>query len=162
MRIGRHTNGTSCEYKMQNKLKEWLIAKDLKFIDELWVSEVSRRPDFLVWMVGYGLINIEAKCNAHDEMLLQLRDNAKYCDYSFAFIPDYCLTSKRFKDGLLRNNYGLIIYNYDLDIVTEVFEAHFNKGVDRGIRKLVIAKIDKELIKRAKSKQSDTQCKIEL
>jgi len=128
MRFGKHTNGTSCEYEMQEYLQKWLKKKGFRFIPELLVSEVHRRPDFLVLKNGNGLINIEAKCNDWKCLLSQLKDNSIYCDYSFAFIPDYCLTPKWFKRALLETNFGLLIYNYEKHIITEVLEAHLNKG----------------------------------
>jgi len=148
MRFGRHTNNLSCEYKMQDKMKEWLTEKELFFIDELFVPEVSRRPDFLVMKKGKGLINIEAKCNDLDTMMRQLRDNATYCDYSFAFFPDYAVTPKWFDEELVKSQFGVIIYNYKLGIITEVFEAHQNKKINKELKQKVLGKMEKERIKR--------------
>lgn len=162
MRIGYLSNGISCELEMQSKLKEWLTAKELKFIDELYVSEVSRRPDFLVWKPGNGLINIEAKCNNHEEIIKQLRDNANYCDYSFAYIPDYSNTTKSFKRSLLEYGFGLIIYHHNMQVITEVLESHQNKGIDRALRNMVIQRMDKEIIRRKKAQIIDTQQTLKL
>lgn len=162
MRIGHMTNGISCELAMQYKLKEWLTAKGLKFIDELYVSEVSRRPDFLVLKPGNGLINIEAKCNNHEEIIKQLRDNARYCDYSFAYIPDYCNTPRDFKRKLLEGGFGLIVYHHNEHFVTEVLESHQNIGIDRTLRNMVIQRIDKEIMKRKQLHIIDAQQTLEL
>jgi len=157
MRIGHSTNGTSCEYEMQDKLKEWLKEKGLIFIDEMFIPEVSRRPDFLVFKPGNGLINIEAKCNDHSEMIKQLGDNAKYCNYSFAFIPDYSITSLETKRELEQNRFGLIIYNYQKGIITEALEAHHNFKIDRKMQKNISDRIKIELIKRKQKEYIDTQ-----
>lgn len=162
MRIGYLSNGISCELEMQNKLKEWLTVKELKFIDELYVSEVSRRPDFLVLKPGNGLINIEAKCNNHEEIIKQLRDNARYCDYSFAYIPDYCNTPRDFKRKLIEGGFGLIVYHHNEHFVTEVLESHQNKEIDRNLRNMVIQRIDKEIIRRKQSSIIDTQQTLQL
>lgn len=159
MRIGHSTNGTSCEFAMQSKLKQWLTAKELKFIDEFGVSSVGRIPDFLVFKGG-KLINIEAKCNAFECVLDQLDDNSAFCDYSFAYIPDYSLTPVWFKKRLIEAGYGLMVYNYDLDIITEVLEAHINKPVNRQLQKTIIDRINKALIMRKKKNDVDTQQKL--
>jgi hypothetical protein len=159
MRIGYITNSVSCEYKMHDILKIWLQEKGLKYIHELNIIglQVQRIPDFLVWKPGNGLINIEAKCIDLDCMIKQIRDNAKYCHYSFAYIPDYINTSRDFKRALFNEGYGLIIYNYSAAIITEVLEAHQNKEIDRELQKKVLAKMDKELMKRKKAQDIDTQ-----
>lgn len=159
MRIGRATNGISCEYAMQDKLKAWLIRKELKFIDEFWVAEASRIPDFLVLKDGH-LINIEAKCNDFATMLRQLDDNSAFCDYSFAYITDCSLTPEWFKKRLHGSKYGLIVYNYDQDIITEVLEAHINKSIDKQLKKTIIDRIHKETIVRKKRNDVDTQQKL--
>jgi hypothetical protein len=157
MRIGNLTNGTSCEWDMQAKLRTWLTEKDLKFIDEHRIPEARRIPDFLVWHGGYGLINIEAKCNALECLCRQLDDNSVFCDYSFAYIPDYTMTPVWFKKKLVDSGYGLMIYNYRQEIITEVLEAHKNKNIDKELRKTVLARIDRELILRKKKNLIDTQ-----
>jgi hypothetical protein len=159
MRLGYFTNGVSCEYDMQSKMSIWLKGKEEMFIDEFYIPEISRRPDFLIIRSGQ-LINIEAKCNNHDEMMRQLRDNAKYCNYSFAYIPDYSLTSRDFKRQLLSSGFGLIIYNYKLKIITEVLESHHNDAHDKVLKKTVIDRIRKELIMRKKRLEIDTQQNI--
>lgn len=162
MRICKHTNGISCEFEMQAKLNEWLVKKELTFIDEMFISEISRRPDFLVQVPGNGLINIEAKCNNLNEMLLQLKDNSVYCDYSFAYIPDYSIVSKYVKNEILKNGFGLFVYNKEVKIVTEALEAHKNKGVNRSLQKAVLHRIKMELIKRKQQNHIDTQQILEL
>ena len=146
MKIGRSTNAISCEYEMQSAMREWL--QELIYIDELRVKEVGRIPDFLIQKKIGGLINIEAKCNAFDKLFYQMKDNAKYCNYSFAFIPDYCFTPKWFKKELLELGYGLIVYNIERKVITEVLEAHINKEVDYKLQKTVIAKMNIEIAKR--------------
>lgn len=158
MRLGRHTNGLSCEYLMQKKLKEWLEKKELRFIEELKVIRVgiSRIPDFLVFSQG-RLINIEAKCNDLATMIRQLDDNSKFCNYSFALIPDYCITPLWFKSTFFQKPYGLMVFNYESEIITEVIEAHENKHIDTELRKFMFFKMEQMLIKRKKAKEPDTQ-----
>lgn len=156
MKLGHWTNGISCEYAMQRKMNEWLKERELEYIDEFYVTEISRRPDFLV-IKGGQLINIEAKCNNHDEMIRQLKDNAHYCNYSFAYIPDYCMTSMYFKRVLQSSGYGLFVFNYGKKVVTQVLEAHHNEAHDKALKKIIIDRIRKELILRKKSKDIDTQ-----
>lgn len=160
MRIGHLTNGISCEYQMQDSLKEWLKSKNLVFIDEFRIGQIKRIPDFLVFKPGKGLINIEAKCNAFECLLSQLDDNSAFCDYSFAFITDICMTPQWFKEKLLRSGYGLIVYNREEKIITEVLEAHRNKNINRDLKKVVTSRIEKELIMRKKALQVDTQQKL--
>jgi hypothetical protein len=155
MRIGRQTNGISCEWHMQRKLKAWLEGKELKYIDELRVAGLGRIPDFLVIKAGH-LINIEAKCNDFECLLDQMDDNSNYCDYSFAFIPDYSLTPIWFKKRLMNSGYGLIVFNYNDETITEVLEAHHNT-FDKDLRKRVLMSIEKQLIRRKKKVQVDTQ-----
>lgn len=162
MRIGHATNGRNCEFEMQSKLKDWLTDKDEMFIDEFFVGEVGRRPDFLVLKPGNGLINIEAKCNDLVCLISQMRDNARYCDYSFAYIPDYCLTPKEFKHELLNYGFGLIIYNTTHKVITEVLEAHKNKEVNKMVRSNVIYCMKKALIMRKKKSDIDTQIKLNI
>ena len=156
MRFGKHDNGTSCEYLMQDKMKEWLTKKELTFVDEFYVSEVARRPDFLI-VRGHTLINIEAKCNNLDEMMRQIKDNAAFCNYSFAYIPDYCMTSRDFKRRLLESGIGLIVFNYSNDAITEVLEAHQNKNVNREIQTNIAHRINKTLIMNKKREESENQ-----
>jgi competence CoiA-like predicted nuclease len=156
MKIGRWTNGISCEYLMQTKMREWLKERELEYIDEFYVPEISRRPDFLI-IKGGQLINIEAKCNNHDEMIRQLKDNANYCNYSFAYIPDYCMTSMDFKRIHQSSGFGLFVFNYKHEIITEVLEAHHNAVCDKALKKTVIDRIRKELIMRKKKLNIDTQ-----
>lgn len=137
MRIGKLSNGISCEYEMQDKFKIWLENKNIKYIDEHYVSEIKRRADFLIYYDS-KLINIEAKCNNHKTLIKQLKDHAKYCDYCYAFIPDYTMTPKWFKKDLLKFNFGLIVYNYDNKAITEVLEAHHNKPKNKLLRKNII------------------------
>lgn len=149
MRFGKHDNGTSCEYLMQDVMKKWLTEKELTFIDEFYVSEVSRRPDFLI-VRGHTLINIEAKCNNLDEMMHQIKDNAAFCNYSFAYIPDYCMTSRDFKRRFVDSGVGLIVFNYRHEIITEVLEAHQNQNVNREIQTSIAHRINKALIEKKK------------
>ena len=163
MRFGKHDNGTSCEFWMQDVLKKWLTEKGLIFIDEFYVSEVGRRPDFLI-VRGHTLINIEAKCNNLDEMMRQIKDNAAFCNYSFAYIPDYCMTSRDFKRQLLESGIGLIVFNYSNDAITEVLEAHQNKNVNREIQTSIAHRVNKALIekKRMIELQNQQDLKLEL
>lgn len=147
MRFGKHDNGTSCEFLMQEVMKKWLTEKELTFIDEFYVSEVSRRPDFLI-VRGHTLINIEAKCNNLDEMMRQIRDNAAFCNYSFAYIPDYCMTSRDFKRQFVNSGVGLIVFNYNQNIVTEVLEAHQNQNVNRETQANIAHRINITLIEK--------------
>lgn len=146
MRIGRWTNGIACEFEMQAIFKKWLGSKELKFIDEMTISEIGRRPDFLIIKEQRILINVEAKCINLQCMIEQLNDNAKYCNYSFAFIPDYTLTPKWFKEVLIEKGYGLIIYNYNNKIITEALESHVNKNVNNVLRRKIIERINNKLI----------------
>lgn len=147
---------------MQDVLKKWLTEKGLIFIDEFYVSEVSRRPDFLI-VKGHTLINIEAKCNNLDEMMRQIKDNAAFCNYSFAYIPDYCMTSRDFKRQLLDSGIGLIVFNYSNDAITEVLEAHQNKNVNRELQTKIAVRIHKALIEKKKTVESINQdLKLEL
>jgi len=161
MRFGKHDNGTSCEYLMQDKMKEWLSKKELIFVDEFYVSEVGRRPDFLI-VRGHTLINIEAKCNNLVEMIHQIKDNSAFCNYSFAYIPDYCMTSRDFKRQLLQSGIGLIIFNYHHEIITEVLEAHQNQNVNREIQTNIAHRINKTLIMKKKSEEIKQQKDLKL
>ena len=140
MKLGYQTNGISCEFEMQNKLVKWLENSNLEFKAEVSVKEVNRRADFLVLRYG-RLINIEAKCNDFVCLIGQLNSHAIYCDYCFAYIPDYAFTPKWFKKQLAEKGYGLIIYNNDLKVVTEVLEAHLNKSKNKEIREKTIKKL---------------------
>lgn len=155
------TNGISCEYDMQaafikflnklnkrelklaDRLNTWTKynAKLISYKDEFHVSAVSRRADFLIYKPYKGLINVEAKCLDWKCLLNQLEDHATYCDYCFAYIPDYAPTPKWFKGELVKKGYGLIIYNYHNTKVTEVLEAHLNKNINRLLRNTIIDQI---------------------
>jgi hypothetical protein len=137
MRLGYMTNGISCEYEMQDAFKLWLEQKELKYVDELLIKDVGRIADFLALKPSKGIINIEAKCNDFDCMMKQLNDHATYCDYSFAFIPDYPLTPKHFKEELARLGYGLIVWNSKAKVITEVLEAHHNKPPNKKLKKKI-------------------------
>ena len=141
MKIGKLSNTISCEYEMQDKMKDWILSLEIPFVDELLVKEVNRRADFLLLKNQTQLINIEAKCNDFACMIKQLNDHSQYCDYSFAFIPDYPLTPKWFKEELLKSGYGLIAYNSKSKVITEVLEAHANKPINKELRRNICAKI---------------------
>ncbi len=140
MRIGRLTNGDSCEFLMQLKFCEWLKEKEILFVDEKQVKQVRRIADFLI-IKDNKLINIEAKSLAFECLLKQMNDHATYCDYSFAFIPDFSMTPRWFKEVLAKSGYGLIIWNNDKQVITEVFEAHYNKPPNKKLRKIIIKEI---------------------
>lgn len=143
------TNGISCELEMQDKMSEWISMKNMPYAKEVQVREVGRIADFLLLYDDVSLVNIEAKCNNFYCLINQLNDHAKYCDYSFAFIPDYSLTPKWFKSVLSEKGYGLIIYNYNSKSITEVLEAHFNKPTDhKHVRRRVIDLIRKPMIQK--------------
>jgi len=147
VKFGRATNTDTCELEMQVKMCEWLKTRELLFVDELRVKEVGRIADFIVIKDGSKLINIEAKGVDFICLIKQMNDHAVYCDYSFAFIPDFAITPKHFKENLLKNGYGLIIYNYEKKIITEVLEAHWNKPSNKGLRKKVYQEIRNTQIK---------------
>ncbi len=134
MRIGHATNGMSCEWEMQDEMEKWLKNKDILFIREHYVKEVGRIADFVI-IKENKIINIEAKSNDFKCMLEQIDDHAIYCDYSFAFIPDWSLTPFWFKTELANKKYGLIIYNTLNKTITEVLEAHYNKPRNKDLRK---------------------------
>jgi hypothetical protein len=147
MRIGSLTNSISCEYEMQDKIAEWLMLfKNTNFVKEYRVKEVNRIADFLVFKVGSGLINIEAKCTDFGCVIRQLKDHSKYCDYSFAFIPDYAPTPKWFKKELLECGFGLIVFNFKNKSITEVLEAHFNKPINKQLRHEIIKRIQNNVV----------------
>jgi hypothetical protein len=148
MKIGKLTNSISCEYEMQDKMSDWINDKGIPFIDEYRVSEVSRIADFLLLKDQSQLINIEAKCNDFECMIKQLNDHAQYCDFSFAFIPDYPATPRWFKNELLGKGYGLIVYNIASKIITEVLEAHSNKPINKELRRNICAKIREATLQR--------------
>jgi hypothetical protein len=137
---------------MQGKLCEWLDEKSLAYVDEHTVSKVKRRADFLILKDG-KLINVEAKSTVNKTLIKQMNDHAKYCDYSFAFIPSYAHTPSWFKKELQRKGYGLIVCNIHFgkpSEITEALEAHYNRPKDRKLRKEVLEQLDKKL--RAKRK----------
>ena len=160
MRLGKRTNGISCEYDMQDAFKLFIQKRNkrelkneeryrwagswkaniIEFKDEFHVGAVGRRADFLLVKSG-RLINVEAKCNDWKCLLEQLSDHATYCNYCFAYIPDYSHTPVWFKKRLIEKGYGLIIYNYRTKKVTEVLEAHQNQNIDKQLRKNVIEMI---------------------
>ena len=146
MRLGRLTNGISCEFKMQDDMKLWLSGLGYTFEVEYRVREVSRVADFLAIRASKGLINIEAKCMDFECMdfecmMKQLDDHAQYCDYSFAYIPDYAPTPKWFKEDLTKKGYGLIVYNYSGGTITEALESHVNTVKYRDLRSRIIHQI---------------------
>lgn len=153
MRLGKHTNGRTDEMYMQHLFPAWVaglkkefnngrgVFHDYKCFPEVSVPEVHRRADFL--LLGHGkLINVEAKSNAFGTLMNQMKDHAKYCDYSFAFIPDYSLTPSWFKGMLAKSGFGLIIYNLKTECITEVLEAHCNRPPDKVLRKSIIEKLN--------------------
>ena len=146
MRLGRLTNGDSCEFLMQLRFCEWLKEKEILFVDEKQVKQVRRIADFLI-IKDNKLINIEAKSLDFKCLLKQMNDHATYCDYSFAFIPDFSMTPKWFKVILGESGYGLIIWNNDKQVITEVFEAHYNKPPNKKLRKRVYQEIINTQIK---------------
>ena len=160
MKIGRHTNGLTCEWDMQRRFIEWLQSDylsryDLEFIDELHIPEVGRIADFIVWKPGNGLINIEAKGNVTNTLYHQLKDHAKYCNYSFAFIPDYTLTPRWFKQKLTEYGWGLIVFNFGTREITEVLESHKNKDIDNKLQNIVKCRMTKEIIKRRSVQEAE-------
>lgn len=146
MRLGRVTNGVSCEGRMQGVMGTWLKGRGFAFLSEVRVPDVSRIADFLLVSDG-RLVNIEAKCLDFGCMLKQLDDHAKYCDYCFAYIPDYAPTPRWFKERLVAKGYGLIVYNYEGKHVTEVLEAHKNLGLNMSVRNRLINKIRTSRVK---------------
>ena len=160
MRLGKHTNGISCEIAMQDAFPIWLASIERKTyrkiyysyecFPEVYISEVKRRPDFLL-LSKNKLINVEAKSNNFDHLITQMVDNSLYCDYSFAFIPDYSMTSEYFKHQLTKYRFGLIIYNHATGQITEVLEAHHNNGLDKTLKKIVIKKLKESLPLKRKS-----------
>ncbi len=140
-----------------DKTNEWLSS--FQYTDrgqyivrpEFLVSQVGRRADFLMISPSGRLINVEAKCNDFSTMLKQLDDHALYCNYSFAYIPDYSLTPEWFKKSLIKRRYGLIVYNKTHKTVTEVLEAHQNLKINKRLRSDVIRMI-KAAIEREKHK----------
>lgn len=154
MRLGKHTNGISCEMAMQEVFPAWVRSLEIKTwkdsynnyqcFPEVYVPEVSRRPDFLLLRKN-KLINVEAKSNNFNHLINQMLDNAKYCDYSFAFIPDYSLTTTWFKHNLQKHGFGLIMYNYKTQRITEALEAHHNNGLDKSLKKIVITRLKDSL-----------------
>ena len=141
MRIGKLTNKVSCEYDMQREMGLWLSIRAIKYKPELLIKEVGRRADFLLKKSSY-LINIEAKCNDLSCLIDQLKDHSLYCNYCFAFIPDYTATPRWFKEELLINGFGLIIYNLENRVITEVLEAHSNETIDIELNKKVKERIN--------------------
>ena len=145
MRIGRLTNDSSNEWEMQAAFKKWLVEKQqssrqfnkINFLDEV-TNGIGRRADFLLLLNFTTLINVEAKTNPCRVFMDQLDNHATYCDYCFALISDFCLTPKWFKEELIQKGYGLIVYNQDSKVITEVLEAHSNKGIDRKKRHQMI------------------------
>ncbi|GAI85466.1 unnamed protein product [marine sediment metagenome] len=138
---------------MQRRFIKWLQSDylstyDLEFIDEFPIPEVKRIADFIVWKPINGLINIEAKGNVNGILCEQLKDHARYCDYSFAFIPDYAWTPSWFKQKLTEYGWGLIVFNFATKGITEVLEAHKNKDIDMFINKSVRQRMKIEIIKR--------------
>jgi len=107
---------------------------------EVYVKEVRRTADFLL-LSGSRLVGVEAKCNDMAKLICQIKDHSTYCDYNFAYIPDYCLTPTYFKETLLKNGWGLIVYSYRDKVVTEVLEAHKNHDIDREVRRSAIIKL---------------------
>jgi len=143
MRIGRLTNDIANELEMQSVMFLWLQETKKPFAKEITVKEVNRRADFLV-LDDTRLINIEAKSTQMDCLINQLKDHAKYCDYCFAFIPDFAPTPKWFKEELLRNGFGLILFNTEHKTITEALEAHQNKEIDRKLRHTIFEKVKKQ------------------
>lgn len=160
MRLGKHTNGISCEMAMQEVFPAWVASLEIKTYSKVWyqyqcfpevyISEVKRRPDFLL-LSKNKLINVEAKSNNFDHLITQMVDNAKYCDYSFAYIPDYSLTTSWFKHQLQKYGFGLIMYNLKTQRITEALEAHHNNGLDKTLKKIVIKKLKDSLPLKRKS-----------
>lgn len=148
MKLGMWTNGLNCEFKMQYELERWLIEREIDYVREFHLPDVGRRPDFIILNSPRVLINIEAKCNNMRELLNQMIDNARICKYSFAFIPDYCLTPFWFKEELIKHGFGLFIYNYKKEVITEALEAHYNSGYNKELHNNLIPKIKKAILKR--------------
>ena len=139
MRIGRHTNRVSCEFEMQEVFSKFLTSLGKTYAEEVHVKEVNRRADFL--LIEAGLTNVEAKCNDWETLFKQLNDHATYCDYSFAYITNVCMTPKWFKKKLKKRGYGLIIYDVENKVAVEALEAHHNKPENRLLRSKMLARI---------------------
>lgn len=130
MRLGERNNSWACEFEMQDVFERYALSLGHKVKREIHIPSTpnqGRIADFLLFVVGHGLVNVEAKCHPSRTLMQQLDAHAIYCDYSFAFIADYCLTPKWFKRELAEKGYGLIVFNYRQKTVTEVLEAHQNK-----------------------------------
>ena len=59
------------------------------------------------------------------------------------------------------SGYGLIVYNTRTKNITEVLEAHKNQNFNKDLHKIVVSRIDRELILRKKKTDIDTQCSID-
>ena len=147
MKISHLTNNISCELEMQEKMCQWLsgIEEVSCWKDEMFIKGIGRRADFLILKENL-LINIEAKSTVNETLIRQLDDHATYCDYCFAFIPNFSLTPKWFKKDLVKKGYGLIIYDYRQKTISEALEAHHNKPSEKNIRSYIIGKIKEECL----------------
>jgi len=141
MRLGRETNGCSFEMAIQDAFEKWLISKGLKYIREITVKEVSRRADFIVMKDDSRLINVEAKCNNMSGVIEQVTDHARYCDYCFLLLSDIALIPKWMIRAIRDGGFGLIVYNYKNETITEALPAFYNKGRDGKLHKKYIEKI---------------------
>lgn len=149
MRLGIETNGSSNEFMMQDAFEIWIKEHNehykknygfwtIKYKREVHVKEVNRIADFLM-LSENRLINIELKTNPSQILIDQLRDHKKYCDYCFALVPDFCKMPRWFNEALVKNGFGLYVYNNQYETFTEALPAFYNKPEYKGIRKTQIS-----------------------
>ena len=158
MRIGRETNSANFEYEMQDAFEKWLkkkeiekytgyeiTHKELKYLREVTIPEISRRADFLLILSTFDdhgkkneyiqLINVEAKCNQLENAIRQSYSHSKYCDYCFLLISDIGLITKSNIKEIQERGIGLIMYNYYTKEITESLPAFYNKGRNSKLKK---------------------------
>lgn len=140
------------EDTMQAAVRNWLLqypflttedgyytkrAEPPKIYREIYVPEISRRSDLVVFFSKRKIFNIECKLFDAGEVIRQAKDHLSWADYSYICFPHNVYLPNYRREQILKNKLGLLFWIPEVGLIEGIMAEH-NTDKDKLIRKNLI------------------------
>ncbi len=145
MPLFNYTNSYSdiTELEIQKSVMKYLIeyeyydkrgGKDI--FSEVYIPEVRRISDIILWFNKKTLINIECKKFDVGGVILQAKSHLRWADYSYACMPSNAYISNDHRLDMINSGIGLLIWDIETKKPIEAIFGKYNSD-EKFFKKIV-------------------------
>lgn len=123
---------------------------DLKIYREVYIPEIGRRSDLIVFFSKRKIFNIECKLFQSGEVIKQATDHQHWANYSYVCMPHNVFIPDIDKRMMMKRGIGLLLWIPEFGLIEAIYAVHQTAGqLNKQIRENVLKTLHREDRKKA-------------